>query len=47
MFVGGLVSEKTEIIIITAACIIGTLVVAYMAWDVVNTRKKKQSQARD
>jgi hypothetical protein len=47
MFVGGLVSAETETIIITVACILGTLVVAYMAWDVVNTRKKKHSQARD
>ena len=43
MFIGGLVSEETEIIVITIACILGTLVVAYMAWDIINIRKKKQS----
>jgi hypothetical protein len=43
MFVGGLVSAETETIIITVACILGTLVVAYMAWDIINIRKKKQS----
>jgi uncharacterized membrane protein len=43
MFIGGLVSEETENIVITIACILGTLVVAYMAWDIINIRKKKQS----
>lgn len=43
MFIGGLVSEETETIVITIACILGTLVVAYMAWDIINIRKKKQS----
>lgn len=43
MFIGGLVSEETETIVITIACILGALVVAYMAWDIINIRKKKQS----
>ncbi|NOX43597.1 MAG: hypothetical protein GXP19_07685 [Gammaproteobacteria bacterium] len=38
MFVGGLVSENTEIFIITIACIIGLLIISYMAWDIIKMR---------
>lgn len=39
MLVGGLVSAETEFWIITAACIIGAVVIAVMAWDVVRRRR--------
>lgn len=40
MFVGGLVSKNTEIFIITIACIIGLLIISYMAWDIVKMRTR-------
>lgn len=44
MFVGGLISKNNEIIIITIACIIGLLIVSYMAWDIIKTRSGNRSQ---
>ena len=38
MFVGGLVSESTETWFITAACLVGAAVIAYMYWDVFRRR---------
>ncbi len=40
MFIGGLVSKNTEIFIITIACIIGLLIISYMAWDIFKMRTR-------
>lgn len=42
MFVGGLVSQETEYILIAAACIVVACVIGYMAWDVIQRRKGKR-----
>lgn len=42
MFVGGLVSQETEYILIAAACIGVSCVIGYMAWDVIQRRKGKR-----
>ena len=39
MFVGGLVKPETETLLIIIACIVGTLVVGVMAWDIIRRRK--------
>ncbi len=39
MFVGGLVSEETETLLITAGCLIAASVIAAMAWDIIKRRK--------
>lgn len=39
MFVGGLVSAQTEMALIIAACTVGVIVIAAMAWDVVRRRR--------
>jgi hypothetical protein len=39
MFLGGLVSEKTETIAIAAAVCVGALAMGYMVWDVVRRRR--------
>jgi membrane protein YqaA with SNARE-associated domain len=42
MFVGGLVSRETEILMVAAACTLGAVVIGVMAWDVV--RRRRQSR---
>lgn len=42
MFVGGLVTRETEILLITIACTVGTIVIGVMAWDVIRRRKKSR-----
>jgi Mn2+/Fe2+ NRAMP family transporter len=39
MLIGGLVNEKMETWIITAACGIGVVVVCFMAWDIMKQRR--------
>jgi len=39
MFVGGLVSLATEYTIIAVVCLLGALVMAFMAWDVLRRRR--------
>ena len=39
MFVGGLVKHETEIRLIAIACVVGTIVIATLAWDVIRRRK--------
>jgi len=39
MFVGGLVSPATEYTIIAVVCLLGALVMAFMAWDVLRRRR--------
>ncbi len=39
MFVGGLVNPETETRLIIIACVVGTLIVSLMAWDVIRRRK--------
>lgn len=41
MFIGGLVSETTETLVITIACFIGLLVISYMAWDIIKIRRSR------
>lgn len=41
MFVGGLVSEHTENMLIIASCAIATVIIAFMVRDVI---KRRQSQ---
>jgi len=38
MFIGGLVSRPTEIIVIAVAVLIGAAVIGWMAWDVLRRR---------
>ncbi|BBJ23994.1 hypothetical protein W01_19210 [Candidatus Nitrotoga sp. AM1P] len=39
MLVGGLVSKKTEYLLIIITCIIGVVAIGFMAWDVAKRRK--------
>ncbi len=39
MFIGGLVEPQTETIIITAVCLLAAGAMAFMAWDVIKTRR--------
>ena len=39
MFIGGLVSENTEVMVITIACLIGAIIISFMAWDVIKRRR--------
>ncbi len=39
MFVGGLVSPTTETIVITSVCLVGAIVIGFMAWDVIKRRR--------
>lgn len=41
MMVGGLVSPETETMLIVLVCLIDLAVIGYMAWDVIQHRKKK------
>ncbi len=41
MLIGGLVSAETEQWIITTACVIGTIIVAFMGWDIVQQRRMR------
>jgi len=40
IFVGGLVSEKTETGLTIAACAAGMVVIGYMYWDVIRRRRQ-------
>ena len=40
IFVGGLVSERTEIGLTVAVCIVGIAVIGYMYWDVIRRRRQ-------
>lgn len=39
MLVGGLVSPQLERWLIAAACLVGALLIALMAWDVIGRRR--------
>ncbi|MBL1277675.1 MAG: hypothetical protein COB30_016470 [Ectothiorhodospiraceae bacterium] len=41
MLIGGLVSAETERWIITAACVVGAIIVAFMGWDIVRQRRMR------
>lgn len=41
MFIGGLVSTATEYTIIAVVCLLGALVMAFMAWDVLRRRRHR------
>lgn len=39
MFIGGFVEPQTETIAITAGCLLAAGVMAFMAWDVIKSRR--------
>jgi hypothetical protein len=39
MFIGGLVSPETEKTAIISTCLVGAIVIALLAWDVVKRRR--------
>ena len=41
MLIGGLVPAETERWIITAACVVGAIIVAFMGWDIVRQRRMR------
>jgi hypothetical protein len=41
MLIGGLVSPGTEQWIITVACVVGAIIVAFMGWDIVRQRRMR------
>lgn len=41
MLIGGLVDAATERWIITAACLFGAAVIAFMGWDIVRQRRTR------
>jgi hypothetical protein len=40
MFVGGLVSAETEYLLIAFTCLSVACIIGYMAWDVIQKRKR-------
>ncbi len=42
MFVGGLVSEQTEHLLIAVTCLSVACVITYMTWDVIQKRKGRR-----
>jgi len=44
MLIGGMVSPATERWVITIACFICIVVIAFMAWDVARLRKKQSAK---
>lgn len=46
MFIGGLVSKETERLAIIAACLIGALIMGFMAWDVIRHRKRQAKETK-
>ncbi|MDQ6998310.1 MAG: hypothetical protein R8K50_00550 [Mariprofundus sp.] len=41
IFIGGLVDEQTEVISIIAVVCLGALLVGWMAWDILRSRRLK------
>lgn len=41
MLIGGLLDETTERWIITGACLIGAIVIAFMGWDILRQRRRR------
>ena len=39
MFIGGMVSERTETIAMVIAMLVGAFVIGFMAWDVIRRRR--------
>ena len=39
MFIGGIVSERTETIAMVIAMAIGAIVIGFMVWDVIRRRR--------
>lgn len=42
MLIGGLVSEKTEYLVMGIAVTIGVIIISAMAWDVVRRRRGRK-----
>ena len=41
MFIGGLVSERTETIAIVVSCLVGAIVMGFMGFDIVKQRRRR------
>jgi len=39
MLIGGFVEPHTETLLITAGCLLAAGIIAFMAWDVIKTRR--------
>lgn len=39
MFIGGIVSERTETIVMLIAILTGATVIGFMAWDIIRRRR--------
>ena len=39
MFIGGLVEPQTETALITIGCLLAAGIIAFMAWDVIKSRR--------
>jgi putative Mn2+ efflux pump MntP len=39
MLIGGLVAEATEQWIIVCACLLGTVILAFLGWDIIRQRR--------
>ncbi len=46
MFVGGLVSRETEVLLITLTCLTGAVIIGLMAWDVIRRRNLSGPQKK-
>ncbi len=42
MFVGGLVSQETEYLLMAITCVVVICLISFMAWDVIQKRKGKK-----
>lgn len=43
MFIGGIVSERTETVVMVVAIFFGTVAIGIMAWDVIRRRRRLDS----
>lgn len=46
MFIGGLVSERTETLAMIAVVCVGAIAMGLMAWDVIRRRRESARQSR-
>lgn len=43
MFIGGMVSERTEKFVMLGAVVIGAIVLAVLAWDIIRRRRNYEA----
>ncbi len=43
MFIGGVVSERTEKTVMVSAVLIGATILAFLAWDIIKRRRAHRS----